>query len=201
MPSIWERLKGYLGLSSKSPVTKPPVIKNQNKPNDDILINTEKIIFRNEEEVRAMLDLNDALSKPYDEVPPNSILGEKRVGEYLVDTGVVSPNGEAVYTGIRVDITAVFKTTDEYNYDKYYRVASFSDVFIEDLSTINFGTQSDSEKESLSRIRRGLAMPRYTRTKLMYLNMLEVDSLGQPFGLNSVKVPALEFMKNYKIHL
>lgn len=148
-----------------------------------------------------MINFDEALSKPYDEVAPSAIMGEKGIGEYLVDTGNVSANGDAIYTGIRVDITAIFKTTDEYNYDKYFRIASFSDVYIEDLSTINFGTQNDSDKEALARIRRVLSMPRYTRTKLMYVNMLEVDSTGAPYGVNSVKVPILDFMKKYKIHI
>ena len=201
MLNLWERLKEYLGLSSKA-THDVNVSKNQNKSNDDGLIKTENIIFKSEEEVKDMINFDEALSKPYDEVAPSAIMGgEKGVGEYLVDTGTVSANGEAIYTGIRVDITAIFKTTDEYNYDKYFRIASFSDVYIEDLSTINFGTQNDSYKEALARIRRVLSMPRYTRTKLMYVNMLEVDSTGAPYGVNSVKIPVLDFMKKYKIHI
>ena len=200
MLNLWERLKEYLGLSSKT-THDINVSKNQNKSIDDGLIKTENIIFKSEEEVKDMINFDEALSKPYDEVAPSAIMGEKGIGEYLVDTGTVSANGDAIYTGIRVDITAIFKTTDEYNYDKYFRIASFSDVYIEDLSTINFGTQSDSDKEALARIRRVLSMPRYTRTKLMYVNMLEVDSTGAPYGVNSVKVPILDFMKKYKIHI
>lgn len=200
MLNLWERLKEYLGLSSKT-THDINVSKNQNKSIDDGLIKTENIIFKSEEEVKDMINFDEALSKPYDEVAPSAIMGEKGIGEYLVDTGNVSANGDAIYTGIRVDITAIFKTTDEYNYDKYFRIASFSDVYIEDLSTINFGTQNDSDKEALARIRRVLSMPRYTRTKLMYVNMLEVDSTGAPYGVNSVKVPILDFMKKYKIHI
>ena len=200
MLNLWERLKEYLGLSSKT-THDINVAKNQNKSIDDGLIKTENIIFKSEEEVKDMINFDEALSKPYDEVAPSAIMGEKGIGEYLVDTGNVSANGDAIYTGIRVDITAIFKTTDEYNYDKYFRIASFSDVYIEDLSTINFGTQNDSDKEALARIRRVLSMPRYTRTKLMYVNMLEVDSTGAPYGVNSVKVPILDFMKKYKIHI
>ena len=200
MLNLWERLKEYLGLSSKT-THDINVAKNQNKSIDDGLIKTENIIFKSEEEVKDMINFDEALSKPYDEVAPSAVAGEKGIGEYLVDTGNVSANGDAIYTGIRVDITAIFKTTDEYNYDKYFRIASFSDVYIEDLSTINFGTQNDSDKEALARIRRVLSMPRYTRTKLMYVNMLEVDSTGAPYGVNSVKVPILDFMKKYKIHI
>ena len=200
MLNLWERLKEYLGLSSKT-TRDINVAKNQNKSIDDGLIKTENIIFKSEEEVKDMINFDEALTKPYDEVAPSAIMGEKGIGEYLVDTGNVSANGDAIYTGIRVDITAIFKTTDEYNYDKYFRIASFSDVYIEDLSTINFGTQNDSDKEALARIRRVLSMPRYTRTKLMYVNMLEVDSTGAPYGVNSVKVPILDFMKKYKIHI
>ena len=203
MPNLVQKLKEFLGLFYR---------KREPVKNDDIFepirFHTEPLRFedienkdnekmkriKNKEEQK-MFEIDEALKRSYEEVSEVEIAKEKRPGEFLVE--IPQTDGSVLYKGIRIDITAIFEIDDDYGYLKYYRMASQSDTYINDLSTVNFQT-SGSEDSHNARIRRVLAEPRYNRTKLMFVNLIEVEASGIPIGLDTVKVPILEFMHKYK---
>lgn len=192
MPNLMQKLREFLGSSCKTQIP----IKTENKVNEYKNNEVEAIQFKEE---KKMLDLNE-FTQPYEEVSERDILSEKRPGEFLVELEPENAGDAPRYTGIRLNLTAIYETVDEYGYTKYYRVASHSDAYITDLSTVNFGTNATDEA-GMARIRRVLAESRYTRTKLLFLNMLEVDSTGVPLGLDTLKVPVNVFMKRYKLFI
>lgn len=206
MPNLVQKLKEFLGLSYKA---KPKAIRNDDIfESEPIRFHTEPLRFedienkdnekrkrnKNKEEVR-MFEIDEEMKRSYEEVSEAEIIKEKRPGEYLVE--IPQADGSALYKGIRLDLTAIYEIDDEYGYLKYYRLASQSDAYITDLSTVNFQT-SGTEDVHNARIRRVLAEPRYNRTKLMAVNLIEVEATGIPIGLDTVKVPILEFMHKYK---
>lgn len=202
-----QMLKGFLGLSYKdtpSPVkTKvdefifEPTIIKENKINEKK--NEYKLERIKSKEEKRMFDVNEDMKKPYEEFNESEVSVEKVPGEFLVEMPPeLTGKPEAYYIGIRINLMALYETTDEYGHAKYFRMASHSDAYINDLSTINFGS-SGSDEASMAKIRRILDMPRFTRTKLLFLNMIEVDSTGAPLTMNIEKVGVHDFMRKYKL--
>ena len=166
-----------------------PVVPRGNKFNEKA--------NKTNEEARRMFEFDESLRKPYTEIREDELLTDRRPGEFLVEVKPADGENKAVYKAIRLDITAIFETSDEYNYTKYYKMASHSESFVTDLSTINFGTNG-TDAAAEARIKRILAEPRYARTKLDFINLIEVDSTGLPLDMNIEKVSALYFMVKYK---
>ena len=52
----------------------------------------------------------------------------------------------------------------------------------------------------MARIRRILDQPRFTRTKLLFVNMIEVDSTGLPLSKDIEKVAVHDFMRKFKLY-
>lgn len=193
-----QKLKGFLGLSSKTGVnggvnstgtlTSSMIKGNKNSENESTIKNGE---------AKRMFEFDESLRKPYQEISENELMGERRPGEFLVEVHQAEANTPAVYKAIRVDVTSIYETTDEYNCAQYFKMASHSESYVTDLSTINFGTNG-TDAAADARIKRILAEPKYARTKLDYINMIEVDSTGIPLSMNIEKIPATYFMAKYK---
>lgn len=199
MPNIMQKWREFLGLSSKTKTevnggvttfsSSHPLIKG-NK-------NIEKGNTIKTGEAKRMFEFDESLRKAYQEIAESELYGERRPGEFLVEFHPAEGDKQATYKAVRLDITAIFEMNDEYSYTKYYKMASHSESFVTDLSTINLGSNA-TDAAAEARIKRILAEPKYARTKLDYINLIEVDSTGIPLGMNIEKVPAMYFLVNYK---
>lgn len=214
MPNLVQKLREFLGLSYKVNST-PPIrvdneralfeevisndIKKENKTSEKKpTITLERIITKEE---KRMFDLDESMKKPYEEFSEREMSTERVPGEFLVEMAPeLTGKPETYYIGIRINLMAMYESEDEYGYPKYYRMASHSDAYINDLSTINFGSSGNDDDAAMARIRRILDQPRFTRTKLLFVNMIEVDSTGLPLSKDIEKVAVHDFMRKFKLY-
>ena len=185
MPNLVQKLREFLGLSYKDNPT-PPIrvdneralfeevisndIKKENKTSEKKpTITLERIITKEE---KRMFDLDESMKKPYEEFSEREMSTERVPGEFLVEMAPeLTGKPETYYIGIRINLMAMYESEDEYGYPKYYRMASHSDAYINDLSTINFGSSGNNDDAAMARIRRILDQPRFTRTKLLFVKI------------------------------
>ena len=215
MPNLVQKLKEFLGLSYKGNSPPPSRVDNERALFDEVSSHDikkenkisekkpvkatlERIIPKEE---KGMFDLDESMKKPYEEFSEREMSTERVPGEFLVEmTPELTGKPETYYIGIRVNLMAMYEAEDEYGYPKYYRMASHSDAYINDLSTINFGSSGNNDDAAVARIRRILDQPRFTRTKLLFVNMIEVDATGLPLSKDIEKIAVHDFMRKFKLY-